>query len=194
MQQLILASSSPRRQELLRQIGIPFVVEAPEVDEHAVEADSPAELVERLALRKASAVAARHPADIVLGADTIVVVDGEVLGKPGDRAEAEAMLTRLSGRPHQVLTGVAVVRGSEALVAHEETVVRFAPLTREQVQWYVQTGEPMDKAGAYGIQGRAAALIASISGDYFNVVGLPLHRTVQMLTQFGYPIFTGGAR
>jgi len=192
--QLILASSSPRRQELLRQIGIPFVVEAPDVDEHAVEARSPAELVEQLALRKARAVAAQHPADIVLGADTVVVVDGEVLGKPADRTEAEAMLARLSGRPHQVLTGVAVVRGGEELVAHEETVVRFAPLTREQIQWYVETGEPMDKAGAYGIQGRAAALIASISGDYFNVVGLPLHRTVQMLTQFGYPIFTGGAR
>lgn len=192
--QLILASSSPRRQELLRQIGIPFVVEVPEVDEHAVHAESPAELVERLALRKARAVAARHPDALVLGADTIVVVDGEVLGKPADRAEAEAMLGRLSGRPHQVLTGVAVVRGPEEQVAHEETVVRFAPLTREQIRWYVETGEPMDKAGAYGIQGRAAALIASISGDYYNVVGLPLHRTVQMLAQFGYPIFTGGAR
>ncbi|BAD39355.1 Maf family protein [Symbiobacterium thermophilum] len=193
MQQLILASSSPRRQELLRQVGIPFVVAVPEVDEHAVHADSPAELVERLALRKARAVSVRYPGAIVLGADTIVVVDGEVLGKPADRAEAEWMLGRLSGRSHQVLTGVALVRGDEELVAHEETVVRFAPLSREQIQWYVETGEPMDKAGAYGIQGRAAALIASISGDYYNVVGLPLHRTVQMLTQFGYPIFTGGA-
>ncbi|OTA41184.1 MAG: septum formation inhibitor Maf [Symbiobacterium thermophilum] len=193
MQQLILASSSPRRQELLRQLGIPFVVEAPEVDEHAVHAGSPAELVERLALRKARAVAARHPGALVLGADTIVVVDGEILGKPADRAEAEAMLRRLSGRAHQVLTGVALVRDGEELVAHEETVVRFAPLSREQIQWYLDTGEPMDKAGAYGIQGRAAALIPSISGDYYNVVGLPLHRTVQMLTQFGYPIFAGGA-
>src|SRR5690606_19296467 len=127
------------------------------------------------------------------GADTIVVVDGEILGKPADRAEAEAMLRRLSGRAHQVLTGVALVRDGEELVAHEETVVRFAPLSREQIQWYLDTGEPMDKAGAYGIQGRAAALIPSISGDYYNVVGLPLHRTVQMLTQFGYPIFAGGA-
>ena len=193
MQQLILASSSPRRQELLRQLGISFAVAVPAVDEHAVHADSPAELVERLALSKARAVAAQHPEAIVLGADTVVVVDGEILGKPADRAEAERMLSRLSGRSHQVLTGVAVVRGGEELVGHEETVVRFAPLSREQIQWYVETGEPMDKAGAYGIQGRAAALIASISGDYYNVVGLPLHRTVQMLTQFGYPIFTGGA-
>lgn len=192
--QIVLASSSPRRQELLRQVGIPFEVDAPEVDEHVLEPLPPASLVEQLALRKARTVARRHPGRIVLGADTIVVVDGEVLGKPADRADAAAMLERLSGRSHQVLTGVAVVRGDRELVEHEETVVRFGPLTREQVEWYVATGEPMDKAGAYGIQGRAAALISAISGDYYNVVGLPLYRTVQMLSQFGHPMFTGGAR
>src|SRR5690606_18771576 len=99
-----------------------------------------------------------------------------------------------SGRSHQVLTGVAVVRDGRELVAHEETVVRFASLTREQVEWYVATGEPMDKAGAYGVQGRAAALISGISGAYYKQDGLPLYRTVQMLSQFGHPIFTGGAR
>ncbi|MBP2019153.1 septum formation protein [Symbiobacterium terraclitae] len=192
--QIVLASTSPRRQELLRQVGIPFVIDAPDVDEHVLEPLPPGRLVEQLALRKARAVARRRPGSIVLGADTIVVVDGEVLGKPADRADAVAMLERLSGRSHQVLTGVAVVRDGRELVAHEETVVRFASLTREQVEWYVATGEPMDKAGAYGIQGRAAALISGISGDYYNVVGLPLYRTVQMLSQFGHPIFTGGAR
>jgi len=192
--QIVLASSSPRRQELLRQVGVSFVIDAPEVDEHVREPLAPANLVEQLALRKARTVARRHPGRIVLGADTIVVVDGEVLGKPADRADAVAMLERLSGRSHQVLTGVAVVQDGRELVEHEETVVRFAPLTREQVEWYVSTGEPMDKAGAYGIQGRAAALISGISGDYYNVVGLPLYRTIQMLSQFGHPIFTGGAR
>ncbi|MEW8978456.1 MAG: Maf family protein [Symbiobacterium sp.] len=188
---IVLASSSPRRQELLRQVGIPFVVDVPAVDEHISEPLPPGQFVEQLALRKARAVAPRHPGELVLAADTIVVLEGEVLGKPADRAEAVRMLERLSGRSHQVFTGVAVVKGGRELVAHEETVVRFAPLTREQIEWYVATGEPMDKAGAYGIQGRAAALITAISGDYYNVVGLPLYRTVQMLSQFGHPIFSG---
>jgi len=189
--QIVLASSSPRRQALLEQVGISFVVDPSSVDEHIAEPLPPARLVEQLALRKARTVARRHPDRPVLGADTIVVADGEVLGKPADRTHAVAMLERLSGRSHQVLTGVAVVQGERELVAHEETAVQFAPLTREQIEWYVATGEPMDKAGAYGIQGRAAALISSISGDYYNVVGLPLYRTVQMLSQFGQSLFSG---
>lgn len=189
MQQLVLASSSPRRQELLRQVGLSFIVDPSDVDEHIADPRSPGDLVEQLALRKARAVAERHPDAPVLGADTIVVIDGEVLGKPADQQGAVAMLERLSGRTHQVMTGVAIVQQGRALVSHEETAVRFAPLTREQIEWYVKTGEPMDKAGAYGIQGYAAALIEAISGDYFNVVGLPLFRTVKMLSQIGYPVF-----
>lgn len=187
--QIVLASSSPRRQELLRQVGLSFVVDPSDVDEQVSGPVTPGELVEQLALRKARAVAVRHPGEPVLGADTIVVIDGEVLGKPSDREQAVAMLERLSGRTHQVMTGVALIQGDREIVSHEETNVRFAPLTREQIHWYVETGEPVDKAGAYGIQGHAAALIESISGDYFTVVGLPLFRTVQMLSQIGYPVF-----
>lgn len=186
--QIILASASPRRQELLRQIGLSFTVEPSRVNEHVPEAMNPGELVEHLALAKAREVANRHPGALVLGADTIVVVDGELLGKPVDRADAAAMLQRLAAREHLVMTGVALVQNGRELVEHEETVVRFGPLTPDQIQRYIDTGEPMDKAGAYGIQGRAAALIESIAGDYFNVVGLPLHRTATMLSRFGVTV------
>jgi septum formation protein len=186
--QIILASASPRRQELLRQVGLSFVVEPSHVNEQVSEPMAPEKLVEHLALIKAREVAARHPESIVLGADTIVVVDGQVLGKPADRSEAIAMLERLADREHLVMTGVALVQNGREVVSHEETAVRFGPLTREQIAAYVDTGEPMDKAGAYGIQGRAAALIHSIRGDYYNVVGLPLYRTIQMLAQFGVTV------
>lgn len=186
--QIVLASASPRRQELLRQVGVSFVVEPSNVAEQVTEPMTPAKLVEHLALIKAREIAGRRPDAIVLGADTIVVVDGQVLGKPADRAEAIAMLERLAGREHLVMTGVALVQNGRTLVSHEETAVRFGPLTRERIERYVDSGEPIDKAGAYGIQGRAAALIHSISGDYFNVVGLPLYRTVQMLSQFGVTV------
>ncbi len=182
---IVLASQSPRRQELLRQVGVSFRVIPSNVDEQVTHPMRPGEMVEHLARSKAREVAGRVPGALVIGADTIVVVDGEVLGKPGDREEAAAMLRRLSGREHQVMTGVAVIHGERELVAHEVTTVRFSPLTEDQIRRYVESGEPMDKAGAYGIQGRAAALIHSIEGDYFNVVGLPLNRTVQMLAQFG---------
>lgn len=186
--QIVLASASPRRQELLRQVGVSFVVEPSNVNEEVSEPMAPAQLVEHLALSKAREVAARRPGAIVLGADTIVVVDGQVLGKPANRADAIAMLERLAGREHQVMTGVALVQNKREAVSHEETVVRFGPLTREQIERYVDSGEPMDKAGAYGIQGRAAAMIHAIAGDYFTVVGLPLYRTVQMLSQFGVQV------
>ncbi|MFZ5817182.1 MAG: Maf family protein [Bacillota bacterium] len=186
--QIILASASPRRQELLRQVGVSFTVEPSHVDEQVSEPMGPGQLVQHLALIKARAIAARNPDALVIGADTIVVVDEEILGKPADRSEAIAMLERLAGREHQVMTGVALIRGRREQVAHEETTVRFGPLTREQIERYVDSGEPMDKAGAYGIQGRAAALIQSITGDYFNVVGLPIYRTVQMLSEFGVTV------
>lgn len=146
------------------------------------------QLVEHLALSKAVQVAEAHPGKLVIGADTIVVVDGLVLNKPADRADAIAMLRRLAGRSHQVMTGVALVQGDRRLVSHEVTEVRFGDLTLEQIERYVDSGEPMDKAGAYGIQGRAAGMIHSITGDYFNVVGLPLYRTIRMLSQFGIEV------
>lgn len=186
--EIILASASPRRQELLRQVGVTFRVIPSQVDETVTQPMLPGELVEHLAVVKAQAVAAQEPDALVIGSDTIVVVDGDVLGKPADRAEAIAMLERLSGRAHQVMTGIALVTKDRILVSHEETTVRFIPLTRAQIERYVDSGEPMDKAGAYGIQGRAAALISGIEGDYFTVVGLPICRTVQMLAQFGVTV------
>lgn len=184
MQPLILASSSPRRQELLRQVGVSFVIEPSLVDERVDRPMAPADLVEHLALIKAREVASRHPESPVLGADTIVAIDGDILGKPADQAAAIAMLERLAGREHQVVTGVALVFGEREAVTHEVTRVRFGPLNRAQIERYVATGEPMDKAGAYGIQGRAAGLIEAITGDYYNVMGLPLFRTLRLLEQF----------
>ncbi len=186
--QVVLASASPRRQELLRQVGVSFVVEPSTVDEQVAEPMSPESLVEHLALLKARDVARHRTDDVIVGSDTIVVVDGHVLGKPTDRDEAIAMLSRLADREHQVMTGIALVQGQRELVAHETTSVRFGPLTRDQIERYVDSGEPMDKAGAYGIQGRAAGFIQSITGDYFTVVGLPLFRTVQMLSHFGVDV------
>jgi septum formation protein len=186
--EIVLASGSPRRQELLRQVGLSFRVIPSGVDEQVAEPLAPGALVEHLALAKARDVAAREPGALVLGADTIVVVDGRILGKPKDRADAIAMLQSLSGRSHQVMTGVALIGGGRELVGHEETTVSFVPLTQRQIERYVDSGEPMDKAGAYGIQGRASAMINGIEGDYFTVVGLPLCRTAQMLSEFGIEV------
>lgn len=182
---IVLASASPRRQELLAQVGVSFTVVPSGVSEEVSAPMSPAALVEHLAVMKARDVAARHPGALVIGADTIVVVNGAVLGKPRDRADAIAMVERLAGRDHEVFTGVVVIGQGMEQVAHERTLVRFRSLTRTQVERYVDSGEPMDKAGSYAIQGRAAAFIESIQGDYFNVVGLPLSRTVQLLSHFG---------
>lgn len=186
--EIILASASPRRRELLGQLVLPFTVHAANVDERVAEPLAPAALVEHLAAIKAAAVVDLYPEHLIIGADTIVVIDGEILGKPVDRAHAIAMLRRLQGREHQVLTGVALRQGARSVVAHEETVVRFRPLTDGEIERYVDSGDPMDKAGAYGIQGRAGAMIEGIRGDYFNVVGLPLCRLVQLLSSFGVTV------
>ena len=172
---LVLASASPRRAELLAAAGIAFDVDTADVDETPRAGEAPDVYVRRLALAKARAVAGRHPACLVLGADTTVVVDGTILGKPVDAADARAMLRRLSGRAHQVLTGVALVRdGRTVEVDVAVTDVWFAPMTDADVDAYVANGEPMDKAGAYGIQGRASRFVTRIDGSYSNVVGLPV--------------------
>jgi septum formation protein len=186
--EIVLASASPRRQELLRQVFLSFRVVPSTFDEQVSEPMPPGDLVRHLAVSKARDVAAGVPGALVIGADTIVVLDGAILGKPKDRADAIAMLERLSGREHQVMTGVAIVTAGRELVEYEVTTVRFRPLEPGQINRYVDSGEPMDKAGAYGIQGRAGAMISAIAGDYFNVVGLPLSRTVQMLSQFGVEV------
>lgn len=193
---LILASGSPRRRQLLEQIGLTFVVRSSDVDESVSPGLTPAQVVESLSARKGEAVAAEAvPGDLVLSADTVVALDGAILGKPRDRAEAEAMLTALSGRTHQVYTGVTLLQDGRRLTGHEVTAVTFRPLSPGEIAAYVSTGEPMDKAGAYGIQGLGALLVERLEGDYFNVMGLPLCRLGEMLAQFGVrPLEAAGLR
>ena len=183
---LILASQSPRRRELLARMGLDFTVISPRIDEDSFSDPDPAALVRTLSREKALAVAREQdPETLVIAADTVVVLDGQALGKPGDEAEAFAMLSALSGRSHAVWTGVTVCQGSRADTEAECTQVTFRPLTGEEIRHYVATGEPMDKAGAYGIQGFGSLLVEGIRGDYFNVVGLPVCRLGRMLAAFG---------
>jgi septum formation protein len=178
---LILASLSPRRRELLGLITPHFITMDPAVDESLPEDISPWEAVRILALRKATHVARSHPEDTVVGADTVVVLENRLLGKPRDADDATAMLSALSGREHRVYTGVAIVHNKEETVFDEVTTVYFRALTDGEIEDYVATGEPLDKAGAYGIQGRAALFVSGIAGDYYNVVGLPVCALAQKL-------------
>lgn len=183
----VLASGSPRRRELLGKLGFEFEVIPSDADETWPEATPPGPAAAQIAMRKAEAVARDHPGALVLGADTVVVLDGEVLGKPADTAEARATLSRLAGRSHTVYTGLALIHDETRAMAHEATDVTFGALTADEIAAYVATGSPMDKAGAYGIQDDLGALFVSgVSGDYFNVVGLPLHRLYRTLrSDFG---------
>ena len=184
---LILASGSPRRKELLGNMGFSdFEVLKPDFDESAVTAPDPGALVEALSAGKAEAAAreGNDPEALLLAADTVVVLDGAVLGKPKDEADAFEMLSALSGRTHLVYTGVTLCRGGEVLTEHEISEVTFRTLTGEEIRNYIATKEPMDKAGAYGIQGFGALLVEGIRGDYFNVMGLPVCRLGTMLKHF----------
>ena len=178
--QLILASQSPRRKELLGLFHIPFTVRVADIDETMAAGKDPAEEVARVSKLKALAVE-RKSEDVVIAADTIVVLDGRVLGKPKDEADANAMLTALSGRDHQVMTGVTVLKGDTCLTHTEVTDIHFRHLSQKEIADYVATGEPMDKAGAYGIQGGAALFAEKLQGDYYNVMGLPVCRLFLML-------------
>jgi len=188
---LVLASASPRRQELLRNAGISFAVEPANIDETPRAGESPRDCAERLAREKALAVGAIRPQDSVLGADTIVVVDETILGKPIDSDDAFRMLRMLSGRVHRVITGVCLVkpvvsgRGPVVRVASETTLVTMSEISDDEIRAYVATGEPMDKAGAYAIQGMASRWIPRIEGDYSNVVGLPVALVYRMLRDRG---------
>jgi len=182
--QLYLASRSPRRQELLRQVGLRFEVVAADVDERRQPGQSPADYAVAMALGKARAARVAQPLP-VLGADTDVVIDGEILGKPRGRDEALAMLARLAGRTHEVYSGVALVLGDRAETALSVTRVSFGPVTPAQAAAYWDSGEPADKAGAYAIQGRGAQFVREIHGSYSGVVGLPLHETLELLRRFG---------
>lgn len=186
-QRLILASGSPRRRELLQRIGLHFEVIPSGVSERVERPLEPSQLVQQLAYRKALAVANSLKCGLIIGADTVVVQDGEVLGKPADAEEAKRMLTRLQGRTHAVYSGVAVVDAATGKhrVAYNRTEVKMRALTSLEIDRYVATGEPLDKAGAYAIQGRGALLIEAICGDYFTVVGLPLFLLATLLSAFG---------
>lgn len=182
---VILASQSPRRRELLTLVGIAHEVRPADIDERYFPGEEPSAHAERLAREKAAVVSRDDAEALVIGSDTIVVVDGDVLGKPRDTAQAVEMLTRLSGRSHTVLTGVAARwRGAERS-AVESVTVTFHPLVPEQIHAYIATGEPMDKAGAYGIQGFGATIVQRVDGDYFAVMGLPVQRLVQLMSELG---------
>jgi len=180
--QLILASQSPRRKELLGLFRRPFIIRVADIDETMDPGKPPFDEVARLSRDKAAAVA-REEDDIVVAADTIVVCQGVTLGKPRDEEEAFQMLSLLSGRDHQVMTGFTVLRGDRAITHTEVTDIHFRPLSRQEIDRYIATGEPMDKAGAYGIQGGAALFAEKMVGDYYNVMGLPVCRLWQALTK-----------
>ena len=180
--QLILASQSPRRKELLGLFHIPFTVCSADIDETMDPSLDPVDEVARVSRAKAEAVP-HGETDVVIAADTIVVLDGNILGKPVDEADAVGMLTALSGRDHQVMTGLTVLRGSKVLCRTEITDIHFRPLSQREIATYVATGEPMDKAGSYGIQGGAALFADKLHGDYYNVMGLPVCMLYQMLRE-----------
>lgn len=192
--QVILASASPRRHELLARLAIPFTIVAADIAEHPLCHETPHAYVRRLAKRKAQHVAQCFPAAVVLGADTAVIVDQQILGKPTGAEDAKQMLTRLSGRVHQVMTGLAVLQHSRRFCrqACVLTRVRFRSLSTLEIERYVDTGEPYDKAGAYAIQGQAAAFVERLDGCYTNVVGLPLQHTAALLRAAGLPITLSG--
>ena len=182
---VVLASGSPRRRQLLNLIGIAHEVRPPNIDETMRPRETPRRHAERLAREKASAIAKRDPDLITIGADTIVVINRKVLGKPRDKEDAARMLALLSGREHVVTTAVAVSRGRKLRSAVEEVRVRFRRLRDDEIEAYIATGEPMDKAGAYGIQGYGATIVERIEGDYFAVMGLPIVRLVGLLRDVG---------
>ena len=183
---IILASQSPRRRELLERMGLTFSVHAADIDEHIERDLPPDKLVEAISREKAAAAAGDFEPDaIIIAADTVVALDGDVLGKPHDQAEAKAMLARLSGREHQVFTGFTVRCGEKVVTRSERTLVKFRVLEPSEIDAYVASGEPMDKAGAYGIQNLGGLFVEGIHGDYFNVMGLPVCALGQVLKEFG---------
>jgi septum formation protein len=184
---VVLASGSPRRKQLLEMLRIPFRVMPPDVDEHVRAGEPPDRYVTRLARAKAEAVASRAPGQVILAADTTVVLDGEIFGKPESPADAVAMLRRLQGRTHEVMTAVAVARDGELGEALDVSRVTFRPADDATLTAYVATGEPLDKAGAYAIQGLGAPLIERVEGDFFGVMGLPLRLALDLLARFGMP-------
>ncbi len=180
---IVLASASPRRKDILTTAGVEFKTAVSQAEERLDPALPPGEAAAQAARVKAGDVAKTYPDDCVVGADTIVVLDGEILGKPKDKADAVAMLKKLSGREHTVYTGVCIIKDGAESCFSEATNVEFYPLTETEIEEYVETGEPMDKAGAYGIQGIGCALVRGITGDYFNVMGFPIARVLRAIRE-----------
>ncbi len=181
---LILASASPRRRQLLASLGLEFEARPQDCAEHSTAPD-PADYVVEIAMQKAlSAQRGADARDLILAADTVVCLGGQILGKPRDEAEARSMLRRLSGATHRVCTGMALLQGERRLTHCEQTDVTFYALSEQMIDWYVSTGEPLDKAGAYGIQGKGALLVRRVEGDFYNVIGLPVAPLVRLLQQF----------
>ncbi|HRV72905.1 MAG TPA: Maf family protein [Eubacteriales bacterium] len=186
---IILASQSPRRSEVMKWMGLSFEVEPCTEPERAPEGADALELVCAMALQKAEFIAKKHPDDCVIGADTVVLLDGEVLGKPRNAENAVAYLSRMQGRTHTVYTGVAVIANGKVDVRHCETEVLFRRMSREEIEWYVSTGDPLDKAGAYGVQGIGCLFVDSIKGNYFNIIGLPVPLVYDMLKEAGAVLY-----
>jgi septum formation protein len=182
---VILASASPRRAEILRTVGWPFDPLPVDIDETRRAGEQAVEYVKRLAREKAEAAAARVPSSIIIAADTTVTIDDHILEKPADETDAERMLHLLSNRWHSVMTGLAIINceSSRTMIAHEKTEVKFAAMSDQEIAWYVKTGEPMDKAGAYAIQGLGARFIEEIKGDFFNVMGLPIRLVYEVFVE-----------
>ena len=192
---IVLASQTPRRRELLAQMGLTFRISAPQIDEHMDRDLPPDKLVETISAEKAAAIAAAEgDGPLIIAADTVVALDGALLGKPADVEDARRMLSALSGRHHQVYTGFTARRGDTVVTGSERTEVVFRPLTAAEIDSYIATGEPMDKAGAYGIQGLGAMLVSGIEGDYFNVMGLPVFRLGRILADFGLDLLAMAAQ
>lgn len=190
MRKIILASGSPRRKQILEQVGLNFIVEVSDYEEKSIPGVSPSEFVETLSLEKANAVAKNHNDAIIIGADTIVVLNSQILGKPKTKQDAREMLKKLSGNTHSVFTGFTIIDtvNKRTITNHVETKIRFKNLSEEEIRAYIETGEPMDKAGAYGVQDKGALFVEHIEGDYSSVMGLPIVKIFEILKELGIDI------
>jgi len=188
MKKIILASQSPRRKKILEQIGLDFKVVISDFDETKIRFKTPQEMVEKLSLGKAKTIAKKYPNSIIIGADTTVIFKSEIIGKPKSKEDAVRILRLLSGNTHEIVTGFTVLKGNKSITKHVTSRVKFKKLTEDEIKAYVATGEPMDKAGGYGIQEKGGLFMENIQGDYFNVVGLPIFAVAKALKKFGVDI------
>ena len=188
MKKIILASKSPRRKQILQQVGLEFIIAVSAFDETQVKFKTPQEMVKKLSLEKAKIIAGKNPGAVIIGADTTVLYKNEIIGKPTSKQDAVRILKLLSGNIHEVVTGFTVMQGKKSITKHVTSKVKFKQLSEAEIKAYVATGEPMDKAGGYGIQDKGGLFVEDIQGDYFNVVGLPIFAVSEVLKQFGVEI------